>query len=148
METKISDQILSAESAQPKAASETDGPAAATAAADKSVREKEASAKGKKSFSPMQYALLSAFVYPGAGQLARKQKLKGGLIIAVFSVFLIWWLIWLAMGIGILYYESVSGGVQYQEAMAEGLSYLKLSFIPGSAAAVIFIYSIYDAYKG
>ena len=69
-------------------------------------------------------------------------------MIAVFSVFLIWWLIWLALGLFMVYRESSYFGIQYTETMAQGVSYLKLSFIPGTAAASIFVYSIYDAYKG
>lgn len=107
-----------------------------------------APAKGQKSFTPAQCALFSAFVYPGAGQLAGGKKGKGWTMIAVFSVFLIWWLIWLALGLFMVYRESSYFGIQYTETMAQGVSYLKLSFIPGTAAASIFVYSIYDAYKG
>ena len=101
----------------------------------------------KKKYTPAQYALLSAFVYPGAGQLARKQKHKGGIIIAVFTVFLVWWLIWLAMGVFNLYGDILS--VSSSAAAVElGVNYLKLSLIPGLITAIIFVYAIYDAYKG
>ncbi|MDO5296122.1 MAG: hypothetical protein Q4F00_05675 [bacterium] len=130
---------LAHQSAEPKtslSAAQTDGSATP-----------DSPEKSQKKFTPLQYALMSAFVYPGTGQLARRQKRKGWLIIAFFSIFLIWWLIWLALGI-INLYGDIFSAASSADSMEVGASYLKLSLIPGAAVLAIFVYSIYDAYIG
>lgn len=118
-----------------------------SAAQDDSSAAPASPEKSQKKFTPLQYALMSAFVYPGTGQLAQRQKRKGWLIIAFFSIFLIWWLIWLALGI-INLYGDIFSAASSADSMEVGASYLKRSLIPGAAVLAIFVYSIYDAYIG
>ena len=95
----------------------------------------------------MQYALMSAFVYPGVGQIARRQAAKGIIMMVFFTVFLIIWGYLAALGL-ISIYSGKFESLAYSADMELGLEYLKRSLIPGAVAAVIFIHSVYDAYRG
>ena len=92
--------------------------------------------------------MLSLFVYPGAGQIALGQKSKGIAIIVIFTLFLVWWGIWVVLGL-INSYSIITDGIDQKASSIEtGLRYLKLSFIPGIIAGGLYIYSAADAYIG
>ncbi len=105
-------------------------------------------AEASKKLNPKAIAILSLFVYPGAGQFYRKQLTKGAIMALFFTVFLIIWGYMVAKGLYNMYGELVIEPGTQQTSMELGVSYLKRSFIPGIAALIIYLHSAWDAYRG
>lgn len=90
---------------------------------------------------------MSAFIYPGAGQFARHQKGKAWVMIIFFTIFFVLWGILAAKGLINLYGGAFGVGGSPDD-LELGVAYLKRSLIPGVVAALVFVHSAYDAYKG
>lgn len=109
----------------------------------------------KKPISPWGYASMSLFIYPGIGQIARGQKLKGLIIILFFTIFFIWWVLLAIKGVINIYSIDIamSSPTSCMSSptscnMEQGVAYLKSAIIPAVADIIIFIHSVWDAYRG
>ncbi len=121
-------------------------PAASPEASPFAIRPEGANAS--KKLSPTGIAILSLFMYPGAGQFYRKQFTKGTIMAVFFTAFLIGWGYMVAKGLFNLYGDMFIEPGTKKISMEMGVSYLKRSFIPGIAALAIYLHSAWDAYRG